>query len=68
MTNKDFKIIKTNITTFEKVFHFVSDKLNAVIINGVKYSKLKSEGKLTTSQLSEFEFLNDFTNTKGITL
>lgn len=59
MTNGKFKQIRTNVHEFEKIVNF-NDRIIGVILNGVKYSRSKDEGKLSDKQLKYFEYLNDF--------
>ena len=68
MSNKDFKIITTNMKYFTKNYLGLTNKMVSVDINGVNYRQGRGEGYLSRKQIQSFEYLGDFVNTKGINL
>ena len=62
MTSSEFRKIRNKVYSLEKKHIFSSGRLIGVVINGVLYSRSKSEGKLSRKQMAYFEYLPDFEN------
>jgi len=60
MTLQNFKELKTNVKSLEKVHNPSSGKLVYVILNNIKYRQTRKGNDLTRKQLEYFEYMNDF--------
>lgn len=68
MTNQKFREIRNNVTELDVIKMGFSDRVVAVEIDNVRYSRSKSEGHLTAKQLDYFKYLPNLYNDKPINI